>query len=158
MKNYWSKDELIVVLELYLRRGYVPPHDSEVVKIAKLFNRSKNSITLRLANYIACDPQKASIGTKGMTAGLNTCMPIWQEFYSDRTNLLSECNRIIASYNNKHLPTPEVAKETGDFVNISVPTQFLSEEDRKLYLDTIEIIERLHSAIHKLLAKGNSHP
>ena len=58
-RRLWSKEEMILVLTLYLKIPFGKMHSSnpEVVNLARLLNRTPNSIALRLVNYAACDPQ-----------------------------------------------------------------------------------------------------
>ena len=66
----WSRDELILALNLYLQAGKLNPNDSRVIELSTLLNRlpihtikpdeekfrNPNSIVLKLANFRALDP------------------------------------------------------------------------------------------------------
>ena len=76
----WADPELILALDLYLRRGIVDDKDQEVVELSELLNRlpihaarpdavhfrNANDVALKLANFAAFDP---SYEGKGMSRG-----------------------------------------------------------------------------------------
>ena len=67
-RRLWSKEEMILALSLYLKLPFGKLHSTnpEVIKLAKLLNRTSNSVALRLVNYAACDPQLKKRGVRGM--------------------------------------------------------------------------------------------
>lgn len=94
----WIREEFILVLNLYYKLpfGRLHTRTKEVQELAKLLNRSANSIALRLTNYAACDPYIIASGRKGMASGRKQCQPYWDEFANDRESLLFESERILA--------------------------------------------------------------
>ena len=81
-RRLWTREELILALSVYyqLPFGRLNRTTPEVKELAKLINRSANSVALRLVNYAACDPVIIGSGRTGMTGGLSTCLPIWNEY------------------------------------------------------------------------------
>jgi Predicted restriction endonuclease len=99
----WTRDELILAFNLYLKLPFGKMHHStpEVIELATILNRSPNSIALRLGNFAACDPFEHKRGIKGLTGGLKQCKPIWDEFINNKESLLYESERILAGRQNK---------------------------------------------------------
>lgn len=81
-RNLWTRDELILVLDLYFRLpfGRLNRSTPEVMELANLIGRTNNSVALRLVNFAACDPVIIESGRTGMSGGLSICKPIWDEY------------------------------------------------------------------------------
>lgn len=96
-RRLWTKEELILALDLYfkLETGEMHTRTPKVITLADLLKRPVNSIALRLANYISCDPEQQQRGVKGMIGGLKQCQPIWDEFANDRKKLDKVSKRIL---------------------------------------------------------------
>lgn len=98
--NLWTKDEMILVLNLYLKIpfGKMYAGNMDVIKTAHLIGRTPNAVALRLANYASCDPQLKQRGILGMSHGGKKCEEYWNEFADDPEKLLYESERILAQY------------------------------------------------------------
>lgn len=94
----WSRDEMILVLNLYLKLpfGKMDKRTPEVIRLAQLIGRTSNAVALRLVNYAACDPILKQRGISGMTHGGKKCQEFWDEFIHDKERLLFESERILA--------------------------------------------------------------
>ena len=99
-RNLWTRDEMILVLNLYLKMpfGQMYARNPRVIHIANIIGRTSNAVAYRLVNYASCDPILKERGIVGMSHGGNYCKEIWDEFYADRENLLFESERILATY------------------------------------------------------------
>ena len=99
-RKLWTRDEMIVVLNLYLRTPFGKMHKSnpDVIKIAHLIGRTPDAVAYRLVNYAACDPQLKQRGISGMSHGGRKCEEYWNEFINDKEKLLFESERILARY------------------------------------------------------------
>lgn len=96
--EYWTRDEMILVLNLYLKLpfGKMDRRNPDVVHLASIIGRSENAVALRLVNYASYDPQLKQRGISGMRNGGKKCGEIWNEFIDDRERLLFESERILA--------------------------------------------------------------
>jgi 5-methylcytosine-specific restriction protein A len=80
----WTRDELILALELYLRhRERLPDNDdAEIVELSAALNalfgkqakdaalfRNSNGVYMKLANFRAVDPLHTSQGKRGLSRG-----------------------------------------------------------------------------------------
>lgn len=104
-RRLWSREELIVVLNLYFQLpfGKISHRTKEVRELADLIGRTDNSVAIRLSNFAACDPYILATGRHGMSSGVNVCKPIWNEFVNDKEILNREAERIKMTYKSRSL-------------------------------------------------------
>lgn len=97
-RNLWSREEMILVLNLYLKLpfGQMDARNPAVIELAGIMGRSANAVALRLVNYAACDPLLKKRGVAGMAHGGRKCQDIWKEFVHDRERLVFESEQILA--------------------------------------------------------------
>lgn len=106
-KKLWTRDEMILAFNLYLRTpfGKIHSKNPDIIYLVNLTGRSANSIALRLANFAACDPYHKNRGVKGMVSGIKLCQPIWDEFFENKELLIFESARILAEKENQTIET-----------------------------------------------------
>lgn len=97
-RRLWSHKELLLALNLYLRIPFGKIHHSnpEIIHLAKLLDRTPNSISMRLSNYASVDPYHQKRGITGLKGGIRQVQPIWDEFIENQEDLLFENERILA--------------------------------------------------------------
>ena len=97
-RRLWTRDELILALNLYLKLPYGKMHarTPEIIYLANLINRTPDSIAMRLVNFAAVDPYHQQRGIVGLKGGLKQVEPIWNEFINNKDELLFESERILA--------------------------------------------------------------
>jgi 5-methylcytosine-specific restriction enzyme A len=91
----WSRDELILALDLYLRHRerLLDSDDAEIVELSQILNslfgeqaqdaalfRNPNGVYMKLANFRAVDPLHTSQGKRGLSRGGYGTEEIWTEF------------------------------------------------------------------------------
>lgn len=99
-RNLWSRDEMILALNLYLKMPFGKMHKTnpEVIRVAKLIGRTPDAVAYRLVNYASCDPMLKQRGVSGMQHGGPKCQQYWDEFSHDREKLIYESEAILARY------------------------------------------------------------
>lgn len=99
-RNLWSRDEMILALNLYLKMPFGKMHKTnpEVIRVAKLIGRTPDAVAYRLVNYASCDPMLKQRGISGMQHGGPKCQQYWDEFSHDREKLIYESEAILARY------------------------------------------------------------
>ena len=99
-RNLWTRDEMILVLNLYLKLpfGKMDSRNPDVIRLAGIIGRTPNAVALRLVNYASYDPILQQRGISGMGHGGKNCGEFWNEFINDRERLLYESERILAQY------------------------------------------------------------
>lgn len=97
-RDFWTRDEMILVLNLYLKLpfGKMDRRNPEVIHLAKVIGRTPNAVALRLVNYASYDPILQQRGISGMSHGGKNCGEFWNEFINDRERLIFESERILA--------------------------------------------------------------
>ncbi len=98
--NLWTRDEMILALNLYLKTPFGKMHRSnpKVIELANLIGRTANSVAIRLTNYASCDEKLKERGIVGMQGGKKQCLPYWGEFKNNREALVYESELILAKY------------------------------------------------------------
>lgn len=106
-RKLWSREELILVFNLYLKLPFGKMHTRtpEIIEMANLLERTVNSIAIRLTNFASCDPYHQNRGVKGMVGGIKQCQPIWDEFFGNKEVLIFESERILAEKQNQTIET-----------------------------------------------------
>jgi putative restriction endonuclease len=97
-KNLWSREELILAFNLYLKLpfGKMHKHTPDIIELANLLGRTPSSIGMRLGNFASCDPYHQQRGVGGLKGGMNQVQPIWDEFYSNQEALVYLSEEILA--------------------------------------------------------------
>jgi putative restriction endonuclease len=97
-KNLWSREELILAFNLYLKLpfGKMHKHNPEIIKLAELLGRSPSSIGMRLGNFASVDPYHQQRGIGGLKGGMNQVKPIWEEFSNNQEELVFLSEQILA--------------------------------------------------------------
>lgn len=101
-RKLWSRDELILALNLYLKLPFGKLHSGtpEIIHLANLIGRTASSVAMRLNNFASVDPYHQQRGIVGLRGGLKQVEPIWNEFINNKDELLFESERILAEKEN----------------------------------------------------------
>lgn len=101
-KNYWSKEELILAFNLYLKIAFGKTHSKnpEIIRLANLISRTPASIVMRLGNFASIDPFHINRGVSGLKNGMNQVQPIWDEFFHNQEELIFLSEQILAHKEN----------------------------------------------------------
>lgn len=105
----WSRDELILALDLYLRHRDQPPGKSsdEVIELSETLNRlahavgrhgestlrNLNGVYMKMMNFRSLDPEYTVDGRVGLSRGGKLDDVVWQEFSLDPEH----CQRVAES-------------------------------------------------------------
>lgn len=97
-RKLWTKEELILAFALYLRLPFGKMHSrtSEVVELSGLIGRTPSAVAMRLTNFAHIDPYHQGRGIKGLAGGARVCQPIWDEFNTNREDLLFRSELLVA--------------------------------------------------------------
>ena len=104
-RNLWTKEELILAFNLYLKIPFGKMHSTnkDIIHLSNIINRSSNSIALRLVNFASVDPALQARGIKGMSGGTKIVQPIWDEFFDNQEELIFLSEQILAKKENSTL-------------------------------------------------------
>ena len=97
-RKLWTREELILALNLYLKLPFGKLHSRtpEIIHLASLIGRTPSSIAMRLGNFASIDPYHQNRGISGLSGGRKQVEPIWVEFGNSKDDLLFESERILA--------------------------------------------------------------
>ena len=101
-RNLWTKEELILAFNLYLKIPFGKMHSTnkDIIHLANLIGRTSNSVAIRLVNFASVDPALQARGIKGMDGGKNIVKPIWDEFFNNQEELVFLSEKILAKKEN----------------------------------------------------------
>jgi putative restriction endonuclease len=106
-KKLWTKEELILAFNLYLKLpfGKMHKHTPEIIELANLLGRTPSSIGMRLGNFASVDPYHQQRGVGGLKGGMNQVKPIWDEFFHNQEELVFQSEQILAEKQNTTIET-----------------------------------------------------
>lgn len=98
-RKLWTRDELILAFNLYLKIPFGKIHHTakEVIELSDLMkDRNPNAVSMRLSNFASVDPYHQKRGVVGLKGGTKQVQPIWDEFHNNKEELIFESERILA--------------------------------------------------------------
>lgn len=173
-KNLWTREELILAFNLYLKIPFGKTHSTnkDIIHLANLVGRTPSSIALRLANFASVDPALQARGIKGMDGGKKIVQPIWDEFFNNQEELIFLSEQILAQKENisiekkfedilfdiKDLKGQDIIRAVKTRVNQSVFRQMvLSNYNNKCAITGIDIPELLLASHIMPWSKNEEH-
>lgn len=86
----WTREELILAFELYCRIpfGRITTRNPLICELATQLGRTPASVTRKLGNFGAFDPELAARNVIGLTHGSKLDRAIWDEFHKDWNGLV----------------------------------------------------------------------
>lgn len=104
-RRLWTREELILALNLYLKLPFGKLHSTtpEIIQLASILERTPSSIAMRLSNFAAVDPFHQQRGISGLSGGRKQVEPIWDEFLHNKEDLLFESERLLAEKERRTL-------------------------------------------------------
>jgi putative restriction endonuclease len=143
-RNLWTKEELILAFNLYLKIPFakISARNKDIIHLANIVGRTPNSIALRLVNFASVDPVLKARGVKGMDGGTKIVQPIWNEFFNNQEELVFLSEQILA----------EKEKTT-----IENKYQILLEDLKDLKGETViqEVKTRVNQSVFRQMVLGN---
>ncbi|MDD3305833.1 MAG: HNH endonuclease [Acetobacterium sp.] len=102
-RNNWTREETILAFELYCRTpfGKIHSHNTEIIELSKLLERTPSAVSMKMCNLASYDPELRKRGVSGLANGSKLESQIWQEFQNDWEALAFESKAILASIENK---------------------------------------------------------
>ena len=81
----WTRDELLVALNLYhkLTFGQLHAKNRVIIALAGKLGRGANSVAMKLCNLASLDPALKLRGIKGLSGASALDRTVWQEFHAD---------------------------------------------------------------------------
>ncbi|MCR4290945.1 MAG: HNH endonuclease [Candidatus Scalindua sp.] len=104
MRRNWTREELILAINLYCKTffGRIHNRNPEIIKLAKLIDRTPSSVSYKLANFASIDP---SLQRKGASNVSKLDIDVWNEFFNDWEKLAFESEMLLSKYDNNDIAT-----------------------------------------------------
>ena len=101
MRRNWTREELILAINLYCKTpfGRIHNRNPEIIKLAKLIDRTPSSVSYKLANFASIDP---SLQRKGASNVSKLDIDVWNEFFKDWGKLAFESEMLLSKYDNSN--------------------------------------------------------
>jgi 5-methylcytosine-specific restriction enzyme A len=144
----WSRDELILALDLYVRFNGNPPGKAslEIMKLSELLNRiandpkgvttsfrNPNGVYMKMMNFRRFDPIYQAQGKKGLTRGNGLEEVVWNDFASNPIRLTETAAAIKANVESLYSDIDETNEiEEAEEGRILTRAHLVRERSRKL--------------------------
>ena len=81
----WTRDELLIALNLYHKLTFGQMHGRQpaIVATAGKLNRGPNSLAMKLCNFASLDPALKMRGIKGLSGASAMDRSVWSEFHEN---------------------------------------------------------------------------
>ncbi len=85
VRKNWTREELLVALNLYhkLTFGQLHARQPVIVALAEKLGRGANSVAMKLCNFASLDPTLKLRGIKGLAGASVLDRAVWDEFHAD---------------------------------------------------------------------------
>lgn len=102
--NKWSKDELMLVMNLYtkLRYGQFNYKNIEVIKLATLIGKTPGAVAFKLVHISRQDP-KHKDRVKGLANSGRNVVEVYNEFTENWEEMLYQSEILLAKYQNAEI-------------------------------------------------------
>lgn len=93
----WTRDELLVALNLYhkLPFGQLHSRNPAIIALAEKLGRGANSVAMKLNNFASLDPALQLRGIKGLKGASAKDRIIWAEFHEDPDEAVASSEQLL---------------------------------------------------------------
>ncbi len=102
-KDIWTREQLIVALNLYWKIPYNKISGSsnkKIQDISVLIGRSSAALAYKLMNFTSLDPERQDRGNKGKSAASFGDKLIWDEYFGNWEKLAIDSTSILSNFQN----------------------------------------------------------
>jgi putative restriction endonuclease len=102
VRKNWSREEFMLVMNLYtkLRYGQFNYRNAEIIKLAKLIDKTPGAVAFKLVHLSRQDPKHRD-RVKGLANPGKNAIEIYREFENNWAEMLYESEVLLAKYQNK---------------------------------------------------------
>lgn len=86
----WTREELLIVLNLYEKLQFGQFHSKQpvIIEVAARMNRTPGSVAMKLSNLASLDPKLRARSIVGLEGASNLDREVWEEFRENRDVLV----------------------------------------------------------------------
>ena len=101
-RKKWTRDQLLVAFMLYcqLPFGKLHSRNLEIMKYAKLIDRTPSALAMKLTNIASLDPAITSTGRKGLKGASFSDKQMWNEMQSNWNEFVEEAGQVLNDISN----------------------------------------------------------
>lgn len=117
----WSRDELMLVMNLYtkLRYGQFNYKNIEVIKLAELIGKTPGAVAFKLV-HLSRQDAKHKDRVKGLANPGKNAIEMYNTFTSNWDEMLYESEVLLASYQNKNIEDVFLDKKEIDEIKVDI--------------------------------------
>ncbi|MGI9558399.1 MAG: HNH endonuclease [Thermodesulfobacteriota bacterium] len=130
-RRRWTREETIICLDLYFRipSSKTTSRNPEVIKIAKLINRTPDSVNLKVHNFTSLDD---TLIQKGLGHTSNLDREVWEEFQGDYYTLIDKTRESRELFFNE-----DIYEKENQVVGIDVSGYVPNRRGQKFFRESI---------------------
>lgn len=97
--NHWTRDQLLIAFILYsqLPFGRLHSRNPDIIRYAKLINRTPSALAMKLVNLASLDPFIIDSGRTGLRGASNADRALWQEMDDNPELFEQQCQQAMLS-------------------------------------------------------------
>ncbi len=114
----WSREELLLALNLYFRISFGRQHKlaPEVIELAAAIKRSPSAVAMKLGNFTSIDPEEKARGVAGLAGASQADQRLWAEFQERQEALAAESEQLwLARVDRRPVDRASPADHAADF-------------------------------------------
>lgn len=103
-KDNWTKEQLIIALNLYWKIPYNKisgTSNTQIKEVANLLGRTPAALAYKLMNFTSLDPERQDKGNKGKDGAGSNDKIIWNEYFGNWEKLAFDSAIILSQIQNK---------------------------------------------------------
>lgn len=107
-KDIWTREQLIVALNLYWKIPYNKisgSSNSQIKEVSKTLGRTPAALAYKLMNFTSLDPERQGKGNKGKSGAGSGDKIIWNEYFGNWEKLALDSAIILSNLRNKPIET-----------------------------------------------------
>jgi predicted restriction endonuclease len=135
-RRNWTREELILAINLYCKTpfGKIHNRNPEIIRFAKLIDRTASSVSYKLANFASIDP---SLPREGASHFSKLDAEVWEDFFGNGEDFAYRSELLLAEYEQNDLTeSTEIAMPTNTESERKVKTRINQAFFRKTILAT----------------------
>lgn len=116
-QNNWSREETIVAFYVYCIIPFASSSKTNptIIHYANLLSRTPSALNMKIGNIGRLDPELKKKNIIGLTHGAKMEELVWDEFNSNRENLVYEAEKIIGKLSNQSVENVYLQAEEVDY-------------------------------------------
>ncbi len=112
----WTKEELLIALNVYRKLSFGQLHEKNpvIIDLAKQMGRTAGSVAMKLCNFASLDPIVTASGRKGLPGASDLDRELWKEFLQTPTTVIPVSEELFHKlFSANEADEVEVIKDKG---------------------------------------------